>query len=287
MAETLEGRYKYLVFQTEIAESGTQHIQGYVVLKEKTRRSALSKLLEEVHWEIRKGTHQQAKAYCMKPETREVGPVELGDDSDVPTGSGARTDLDDIKEKIKNNVPFQNIAEEHFGSWCRYRQSFSVYANIIKPARNQPPKVKIFWGPTGTGKTTKALEVAGKDAFWLTKPSDSNLWFDGYQTGSNLVIDEFYSWIKYDLLLRILDWSALQVPIKGNFVAFNSPIIVITSNQNPMHWYKKVEDKSALHRRFKDFCEITKLDQLPSPSGNPESAVFDFALNIDEVAEQL
>ena len=83
--------YRYLVFQHEISESGTHHLQGYVVLSRQLRLSALKKLLPTAHWEIRKGTHEQAKAYCTKEETRMefTEPVEWGSDEGIARARGA------------------------------------------------------------------------------------------------------------------------------------------------------------------------------------------------------
>ncbi len=64
-------------------------MQGYVVLKKKSRLSALKKLLPRAHWEIREGTHDQARAYCMKEETRTKEPYEWGD----PPAQGKRNDM--------------------------------------------------------------------------------------------------------------------------------------------------------------------------------------------------
>jgi len=258
--EQLEPHVQYLVYQGEIGENGTEHTQGYFVLAKPERLSKLKKWLPEAHFEIRKGTHEQAKAYCKKNETREFGPVEIGDDSKVPKGSGARSDLIEIRNKLDSSMPMSEIMHNHFGSWCRYRQSFNVYQAAKATPRNTAPVVHILWGVSGGGKTHKANELA-PNAFVLTRPDHGTLWFDGYITGQNLIIDEFYGWIKYDLFLRILDKYALQVPVKGGFAIFNSPIICITSNADPMTWYSKVDDRQALHRRFRDFCKIEHFER--------------------------
>ena len=44
---------KYLVFQKERGESGTDHFQGYVQFRSNKRLSALKALHKEAHWEVR------------------------------------------------------------------------------------------------------------------------------------------------------------------------------------------------------------------------------------------
>ena len=65
---------RYCVWQLEAGENGTPHLQGYVVLEKKKRLGGMKRLDGQAHWEIRKGTHAQAKKYCQKEETRKDGP---------------------------------------------------------------------------------------------------------------------------------------------------------------------------------------------------------------------
>jgi len=57
------------VFGFEIGESGTPHLQGYMVLFEKRRLSEIKKLDDffyKMHLENRKGTEEEAIRYCVK-----------------------------------------------------------------------------------------------------------------------------------------------------------------------------------------------------------------------------
>lgn len=66
---------KLLVYQFEVGESGTRHVQGYVELKSRRTLAGIKSLLNAhgVHFETRKGTRQQAIEYAMKEDTREQG----------------------------------------------------------------------------------------------------------------------------------------------------------------------------------------------------------------------
>lgn len=80
-------RVKYIVFQRERTENGTQHLQGYLELEYPERPTFLRRINERAHWEQRIGTQQQAIDYCKREETREQGtePFERGNKSN-PNG---------------------------------------------------------------------------------------------------------------------------------------------------------------------------------------------------------
>jgi len=77
-----EESIKYMVWQTEEGENGTTHIQGYVVFVGNKRFSAVKKLLPRAHIQKRYGSHEQARDYCQKAETR----LEGGDAGEVIFG---------------------------------------------------------------------------------------------------------------------------------------------------------------------------------------------------------
>ena len=258
--------FKYLVYQYEIGESGTFHMQGYCVLHNRLRLTSLKKLLPYAHFEVRKGTHEQAKAYCTKEESREDGPYEYGSEEGIAKKKGQRSDLLEIKKKIDTGATPEVIWDEHFSSSVRYYKSFEAYRDVKSKHREykdgEKPKVIILWGPSGTGKSTRARrDFPG--AYWLTKPSSntSTVWWQGYSGEEVVVFDEFYGWLPYDLLLRILDFYQVTVEKKGSSAKLAAKTFVFTSNKHPDDWYPKVKDTSALKRRIKEFGTIEYLGE--------------------------
>lgn len=71
------------MYQIEVGEHGTRHIQGYLECVGKKSLAQLKKLpgMERSHLEVRRGTGEQARAYCMKLEGRVEGctPTEWGE----------------------------------------------------------------------------------------------------------------------------------------------------------------------------------------------------------------
>lgn len=258
--------YQYLIYQSEIGDDGREHIQGYVVLKNRMRATALINICPG-HYEQRRGTHLQAKEYCRKdPSSRTSEVFIYGDDSEVPQGRGQRTDLLALQKDIDSGKTYVELATDHFGSWLRAEKGIRSYRNIKTEHRKyqdgEKPKIVILWGPSGTGKSTKAMkEYPG--AYWLTKPTQRTteiLWQD-YEGQDTVVFDEFYSWIPYDQLLRICDYYPYVVRMLYGSAKLQAKTFVFTSNMDPLKWYEKVEDKSAWNRRVQEFGTIIYLGE--------------------------
>lgn len=107
----------------------------------------------------------------------------------------------------------------------------------------------VFWGPTGTGKSRRAWDEAGMDAY--AKDPRTKFWC-GYQGQQHVVLDEFRGGIDIAHLLRWLDRYPVRVEIKGSSRPLAAIKFWITSNLNPDDWYKETdyETMEALKRRM-------------------------------------
>lgn len=225
----------YCVYQKECGEKeGTFHLQGYVEFKNEKRLSYFKKKCPRAHVEKRKGTRVEAREYCMKEDTRVEGPFEFGYWHE-PKGKGKRSDLDSIREAIKGGASDSKIADDFFGSWVRYRGAFREYRGIVQASRVEKTQVICLVGPTGTGKSASVRERS-PEAYWKQPHSD---WWDGYDGVSDVVLDDFYGWIRYESILRILDRYPLTVQCKGGQLNFAPRRIFITSNKWPDSWYDR------------------------------------------------
>lgn len=260
--------YRYLVFQYEFTRTGQIHMQGYFVLAKKQRLSAIKKIIcKTIHLEIRRGTHEQARDYCKKDDTRACGPFEHGSEQGISCGRGARTDLLEIKAKIDNGATKEIIWQEHFSSSTRHHKAFDVYRDLFSQHRKfdlgEQPEIIVYWGPSGTGKSHRA-RAEYPEAFWLDQPNTKAgaVWWDGYEGEETIIIDEFYSWIPYHFLLRILDYYPVSVQKKGNMRKLAAKRFVFTSNDNPLTWFNERTEHISLHRRFRDFGTIEHITQF-------------------------
>lgn len=111
----------------------------------------------------------------------------------------------------------------------------------------EPVETHVLWGDTGSGKTRAAYEF--DPDLWMVPHSDGQLWFDGYVGQSTILIDDFYGWIKYGFLLRLLDGYKFDLQIKGGFTRKMWKTVIITSNKPPEEWYQQGVTP-ALRRRL-------------------------------------
>lgn len=238
---------QYCIWQLEKGENGTPHLQGYVVMKKRSRLSAMKKLDPTAHWEVRKGTHQQAVDYCKKEETRIGGPWEIG----AVKGQGTRSDLLAVKDMLDSGRPMREVATTHFGVFTKYYKGFNEYLKLTGKPREGPVTVTVYYGPSGTGKTRRAAWEAGVDAYWLAPPNvfQGSVWWDGYDGETTVVIDEFYGWIPREQMLRICDRYPLMVQTKGGNKHLRATRFIITSNVNPSEWWPR-KGLGAMERRL-------------------------------------
>jgi len=112
---------------------------------------------------------------------------------------------------------------------------------VIVPAR-------VFWGPTGTGKTHKAWQEAGEEAYIK---SSSNKWWDGYMGQTKVIIDEFDGQIGITHLLRWMDKYPCSVEVKGGTLPLMATDFWVTSNKPLEQWYPdaSANQVEALKRR--------------------------------------
>lgn len=253
------GYLRFAVCQLERGAEGTLHLQGYTSFSRPVRLGFLRNLLPRAHWEVARGAEPQCVEYCTKDDTRVDGPWTFGERQ----GSGKRNDLDDIKRKLDAGASAAEIADAHFGSWIRYRESFEAYKRL-RPvdARNGSWKTElvVLCGPSGTGKSRLAAELAGQDGYYFN--AGGGKWWDGYDGQRVVVMDDFVGTVPFTEILRLADRYPHQVEVKGGTRTFSSKCIIITSNKRPEEWYDPQRNHmQALYRRIDQFMWMDNTEQ--------------------------
>jgi hypothetical protein len=246
-----EDSIKFAVFQEErCPETNRLHVQGFVQFSVAWRLRRIQQLVGSgAHVEARKGKIEDAVKYCSKQETRESDPVFLGE---IPV-SGRRNDLEEIRKEIDSGATELEIAEQFFGKWCIYRRSFEAYRQLRVGDRTFKTRVVILWGLAGTGKTRAVYDGPGGPSavYDVPRPNGGSVWFDGYAGQDITLLDDFYGWVPFHLLLKLGDRYPLQLPRKGGFVKFRSRILVITSNKPWQEWYDWSKLGTSLQQAFR------------------------------------
>lgn len=246
----------YGIFQPEVGESGTPHLQGYLEFSAKKGFNVVARLFPW-HIEARRGSQQQAIDYCTKEDSRNGDKVEWGEKK----SQGKRSDIASAYERVRQGKRERDIAEELPVVHAKYYRGIERYRALLDYDNTKEFRhlqVTVLWGQAGVGKTRQAIE-SSDDYYILNAPSNGTLWFDGYQGEKTLIIDDFYGWIKFHDLLRILDGYQYRLPIKGSFTYAKWDKVFITSNKNIYDWYPNVtnaEQLAALERRINEIKNL-------------------------------
>ncbi|UOF79239.1 rep protein [Circoviridae sp.] len=217
------------VYQTE--KVSTTHIQGYIELKNAMTLSAIHKLLPRAHFEPRKGTKEQAIAYCTKQESRVNGPITKGIA---------------IPQEIKTIVP----------NWPWEQK-------VLKLIEPEPDDRTIIWiwEPEGCkGKTQfqkylavhkKALELGGKGSDM--KNGIVNHLENGNPPPTIVMINitrTISDYVSFEGIEAIKDGIFFSGKYKGSMVLYNSPHVLIFANEPPMY-----------HKLSIDRWKVYKIDE--------------------------
>lgn len=241
----------YLVYGEEVGENGTPHLQGYISLRDrKTLATIRQAVSTRAHFEVARGSPQQASDYCKKDGAF----TEFGQ---LPAGRGSRSDLALLVERIRDGASQKEVEVEFPGQFLRYRTN--ILASIrerIEP-RNWQSQVIVLWGKSGAGKTRTVFDYHAIEDIWV---HGSGKWFDGYNGQPVALFDDYTgSEFKLGFLLKLLDRYPMRVEVKGGFVQWVPKKIYFTSNKDPKLWYPNVSDEhqAALFRRFTTIQRFT------------------------------
>lgn len=234
--------------QLEIGEQGEaegyKHWQLYVCLESPMRLSGVKRIFgDKAHCEIVKHD-SSAVEYVWKEETRVFGTqFELGN---RPIRRNKASDWESIYDNAKRgrmgDIP-ADILVRHYGNISRIAADNAQPIPIVR-------EVYVFCGRTGTGKSRRAWDEAGADAYAKDPKSK---WWTGLSNKKHAVVDEFRGDIDIAHILRWTDRYPCLVETKGGSIPFLVEKIWFTSNLKPEQWYPNLDTETvaALMRRLK------------------------------------
>lgn len=249
---------RYLVFGLEICpKTGTPHLQGYVVFKDKKSMSAVKKYFKcnKMHLKPRykHSSFTSASEYCKKDGIF----FEYGQ----PIAQGKRTDLDNVMNIVRETHSMREVVEVAT-SYQSVRMAEVWLKYNDKPRnRKQPVYVWWFYGRSGTGKTTAAYDFLEKYGRVYTA-GDTGKWFDGYDGEECVIFDELRSdSFSFKMLLALLHPNPVRVECKGGSRQFRGRYIVITTPYPPEKFVPLGEEVYQLERRIFQQIKFEMLSQ--------------------------
>jgi hypothetical protein len=245
---------QYIVFGREVGASGTPHLQGYVCFRSRKRLQQVISVIGQAHCSATICI-QQSIEYCKKDgDFIEVGVP--------PKGKGKRSDLEDLKNTIKEGVTdLKAIRELHSAVYARCPNFVHQYIEDNKPPvpveahplrqwqsdlhtilNGEPDRRKIIFIVDVTGNQGKTwfcryyeslhnnvqILTPGKkaDMAYTVKTSTRVFFFDCPRSKQG----EF---IQYDFLEEVKNGYVFSSKYESTYKRFSTPHVVVVMNEQP------------------------------------------------------
>jgi len=271
-----------MVAGREVAETGTRHLQCFIIYKVRTKFSTVKIQFPTAHIERMLGSSKEASDYCKKDgDFMEFGIFEEinGYKNAAAGGKQSKVNYDKIISMAESHN-LKGIREEDPGVYFRH------YHTIKRIAMDNPPPVENIdelknewiWGATGLGKSSNArIENPG------CYIKSHNKWWLGYRGEAVVLIDDLSitegAWFG-EHLKQWADHYPFPSETKGDGMLIRPEKIVVTSNYSIEEiWGHDNNLCDALKRRFKVRHIIEPFPQFVAPK------VIAPAIIIDDNAE--
>lgn len=238
--ESLSQLTQYLILQEERGENGTLHWQGFIYLKQKKKLQWMKNHINaRAHWEIARGTNEQARDYCRKDDTYTGGlRVEQGQLPQRPEPKkrneqlqDAAEELDVVKDVYKRPREISSMTLMAPGFITAYKE---LTTDILGPYRENITVITMI-GPPGSGKSYAIQQCCPKHGRCIV--GNNGTWFQN-PLEEVMVFEEFCGQIQLQKMLTLLDPYPLALEVKGGMRPALYRTVIITSNSRPEEWYQ-------------------------------------------------
>ncbi len=287
------GDLTYWCGQCELCpDTGRSHLQAFLCLSQPRtlvgvkRLMFVSEHLRQVHLSLCRGTAEQNRLYCSKPESADPDArfpfTEFGEFNSVPerNGQGQRSDLHEIGNRIVGGCSLEEIARDTPELYIKFHRGFESLQHRItsqprtysRDAPYEPCNVYWYYGSSGSGKSREAYAKALEDPDQLFfSKSAGNKWWDGYLGQPIVILDDFRAdWFTFSYLIRLIDCYPLSVEIKGGMIQMSAKTFYITCPMRPEHLFAKLnaQDDGRMLQLTRRITEI-KLFGVEPPAPAP------------------
>jgi len=270
-----ETESRYAIVGREVGESGTRHLQGYIMFTKPYRFATIkNRYLPRCHIEVAAGSPDSNRRYCSKDGNF----TEFGE---MPRGTEGSSSRDEIARAFSSSMArgrhgLVEFADGNPGTW--YYSGHNLLRNYltVQPlVERSDVSVRWYWGPPGVGKSRRA-HAELPDAY-IKEPRTK--WWNGYLLEKDVIIDDFGpAGIDMNHLLRWFDRYKCYVESKGGMLPLYAVSFIVTSNYPPAKCFcgfggEEHPQLPALERRITitefnyAFLKIIILDRRPIGPG--------------------
>lgn len=239
----------YMAGQFETAPTtGTRHFHLYIVWKVRKGVATVKKWcsnhgLPTTNVLVARGNEKQCRDYVTKAESRLLGPWEMGTFDPNRGIQGKRKDLEEIRDKLMNKTPMQQIAQEHPADFLRYHSGLYEMQTLLTPTPPTRREVRVItlWGPTGVGKTHRIL-TKFPEVYSVEPGRDP---WSAYKGEEMILFDEFDE-TKWSIqqMNRLLDVWRLKLDARyhDKYAAWNTVFLCLNSDPEEL-WINETNGK--------------------------------------------
>nr|QNG40965.1 replication-associated protein [Pygoscelis antarcticus] len=274
---------------TEASPEGYLHWQIWIENDEAIRFSTLKNKFPKGHFEVRKGTKQQAYEYVTKSDTAQ-GVLIYNGAIDMSVSQGSRSDLVRYAEQVLDGVRVHELVKSEPKA-LRYMKMLEDLQQKEDGHRQKilgwrPVKVTYLSGPTRVGKSRNV--VGSYEPGEVYRVTDYKHPFDAYAGEKVLVLDEFRGQIEFSTMLNLLDGHVMELPARYNNRWANYEEVWVVSNHELNKQFAEVRESSAVdwnafEARFHAVKRMTGTGKIEDISGFYNVSEFkEERLEVDE-----
>jgi hypothetical protein len=132
---------------------------------------------------------------------------------------------------------------------------FQLAITYLETPRAWKSQITWLWGPTGVGKTRRAL-FSSPGAY--VKAPDMGKWYEGYDAHSTVIFDDLRPGnIAFAEMLRLFDRTPHRVETKGASRQWKPRFIFVTTCLPPTEFCAVGECYEQLNRRIEEVVHMT------------------------------